>query len=63
MIKANNQVADQEVIELNSQAPGSLNDIDDLLNTVSTRGLDVHTPDLNLPWLAVELNHSARKGA
>jgi len=38
------------------------NDIDELLSTVGRQGLNVFTPDLPLPWLAIEQNPSTEAG-
>ena len=46
--------SNEEKVDLNSQSPESRMDIDELLDTVGTQGLDVLTPDLKLPWLALE---------
>ena len=61
MIKKNYDFAGEGEADLPSRATQSetqsVDDIDDLLSTVGTQGLDVLTPDLKLPWLALEPNH------
>lgn len=60
MIKKNGYVADVAEVGLTAHESGSAvepqGDMNDLLSTVGTQGLDVLTPDLKLPWLALEPN-------
>jgi RNA polymerase primary sigma factor len=56
MITRNDYVARGTEGDLTSHATRSEDDIDDLLSTVGTQGLDVLTTDLKLPWLALEQN-------